>query len=34
MAEAAEMLTGVNSHFSVVIFGVGIAYATIRRRYH
>jgi NRAMP (natural resistance-associated macrophage protein)-like metal ion transporter len=34
MADAAEMLTGVNSHFSVVIFGIGIAYAIIRFRYH
>jgi NRAMP (natural resistance-associated macrophage protein)-like metal ion transporter len=34
MADAAEMLTGLNSHVSVVIFGVGIAYATIRFRYH
>ncbi len=30
----AEMLTGTNSHIYVVIFGVGIAYATIRFRYH
>src|SRR5260370_24015181 len=28
------MLTGINSHIYVVIFGVGIAYATIRFRYH
>jgi NRAMP (natural resistance-associated macrophage protein)-like metal ion transporter len=34
MADAAEMLTGLNSHVSVVIFGVGIACATIRFRYH
>jgi Mn2+/Fe2+ NRAMP family transporter len=34
MADAAEMLSGINSHFYVVIFGVGIAYATIRFRYH
>jgi Mn2+/Fe2+ NRAMP family transporter len=34
MADAAEMLTGINSHIYVVIFGVGIAYATIRFRYH
>ncbi len=33
MADAAEMLTGVNSHFFVVGFGVGIAWATIRLRY-
>ncbi|MGE5214865.1 MAG: NRAMP family divalent metal transporter [Nitrospirota bacterium] len=34
MADAADMLTGINSRFLVVIFGVGIAYATIRFRYH
>lgn len=34
MADAAEMLTSVNSHIYVIIFGVGIAYATIRFRYH
>jgi NRAMP (natural resistance-associated macrophage protein)-like metal ion transporter len=34
MADAAEMLTGLNSHVCVVIFGLGIAYATIRFRYH
>jgi NRAMP (natural resistance-associated macrophage protein)-like metal ion transporter len=34
MADAAEMLTGLNSHIYVVIFGVGIAFATIRFRYH
>jgi NRAMP (natural resistance-associated macrophage protein)-like metal ion transporter len=34
MADAAQMLTGINSHFSVVVFGLGIAYATIRFRYH
>ena len=34
MADAAEMLTGINSHLCVVIFGVGIAFATIRFRYH
>lgn len=34
MADAAEMLTGVNSHLYVVIFGIGIAYATVRFRYH
>jgi NRAMP (natural resistance-associated macrophage protein)-like metal ion transporter len=34
MADAAEMLTGINSHFFVVIFGVGIAYWTVRCRYH
>lgn len=34
MADAAEMLTGLNSHWFVVIFGVGIAYWTIRCRYY
>jgi Mn2+/Fe2+ NRAMP family transporter len=34
MADAAEMLTGWNSHFFVVIFGVGIAWAVVRFRYH
>ncbi|HEY6153141.1 MAG TPA: divalent metal cation transporter [Candidatus Udaeobacter sp.] len=34
MADAAEMLSGVNSRISVLIFGAGIAYATIRFRYH
>ena len=34
MADAAEMLTGWNSHFFVVFFGIGIAWATIRLRYY
>ena len=34
MADAAEMLTGLNSRIYVVIFGVVIAYATVRFRYH
>ena len=34
MADAAEMLSGINSHIYVVIFGVGITYATIRFRYY
>jgi NRAMP (natural resistance-associated macrophage protein)-like metal ion transporter len=34
MSDAAEMLTGLNSHFFVVVFGVGIAVATIRCRYY
>jgi Mn2+/Fe2+ NRAMP family transporter len=34
MADAAEMLTGVNSHWYVVLFGAGIAWATIRLRYY
>jgi NRAMP (natural resistance-associated macrophage protein)-like metal ion transporter len=34
MADAAEMLTGINSHYYVVLFGVGIAYATVRLRYY
>jgi NRAMP (natural resistance-associated macrophage protein)-like metal ion transporter len=34
MADATEMLTGINSHICVVAFGVAIAFATIRFRYH
>jgi hypothetical protein len=34
MADAAEMLSGINSHIYVLIFGVGIAAATVRFRYH
>lgn len=33
MADAAEMLSGVNSHVWVVVIGLGIAVATIRLRY-
>ncbi|PYJ91663.1 MAG: iron transporter [Verrucomicrobia bacterium] len=34
MSDAADMLTGINSHWFVVLFGIGIAYATIQFRYH
>jgi NRAMP (natural resistance-associated macrophage protein)-like metal ion transporter len=34
MADAAEMLTGVNSHYFVLLFGVGIAIAVVRLRYY
>lgn len=34
MADAAEMLSGVNSHWFVGFFGVGIALTTIMFRYH
>src|SRR5437879_4782014 len=34
MAGEAEMLSGINSLIYVVVFGIGIAYATIRFRYH
>ena len=34
MADAAEMLTGFNSHWFIVLFGAAIAYATIQFRYH
>jgi NRAMP (natural resistance-associated macrophage protein)-like metal ion transporter len=34
MSDAAGMLTGFNSHWFVVIFGVGIAYWTVRCRYY
>jgi Mn2+/Fe2+ NRAMP family transporter len=33
MADAVEMLTGVNSHIWVILFGVLIAWATVRLRY-
>ena len=33
MADAAEMLTGINSHIWVVALGFGIAIATVRLRY-
>ena len=33
MADAAEMLTGLNSHVFVVLFGVGIAVAIVRLPY-
>lgn len=33
MADAANMLTGVNTHFCVALFGIGIAFATIVFRY-
>ena len=34
MSDAAEMLTGINSHYFVVFFGLGIGFATIRCRYY
>ena len=34
MADAGEMLTGVPSHFWVVVFAAAISFATIRFRYH
>ena len=34
MSDAAEMLTGINSHWFVVLFGVGITGAIIRFRYY
>ena len=33
MADAAEMLTGINSHVLVVVFGIAITAATVRLRY-
>ncbi len=33
MADAAEMLSGVNSHVLVVVFGIAITAATVRLRY-
>ncbi len=34
MADAAEMLTGFNSHWFVFLFGVGLAYWIVRCRYY
>jgi NRAMP (natural resistance-associated macrophage protein)-like metal ion transporter len=34
MADAAQMFTGINSHYLVFIFGIAIAFATIQFRYH
>jgi NRAMP (natural resistance-associated macrophage protein)-like metal ion transporter len=34
MADAAEMLTGINSHWYVVLFGIAIAAATVMFRYY
>ncbi|HEV8118514.1 MAG TPA: divalent metal cation transporter [Thermoanaerobaculia bacterium] len=34
MADAAEMLSGLNSNYFVILFGVGIAWATIKLRYY
>jgi NRAMP (natural resistance-associated macrophage protein)-like metal ion transporter len=34
MADAAQMLSGINSHYFVVLFGLGIAVATVQFRYH
>ena len=34
MADAAELLSGWNSHFFVVLFGVAIAVVTVKFRYH
>ena len=33
MADASELLTGIDSHIWVIVLGVGIAVATIRLRY-
>lgn len=34
MADAAQMLSGINSHFFVVAFALLISWATVRLRYH
>ncbi|HVT58305.1 MAG TPA: divalent metal cation transporter [Thermoanaerobaculia bacterium] len=34
MADSAEMLSGINSHYFVVVFGAGIAVATVRLHYY
>jgi len=33
MSDAAEMLTGFNSHWLVVLFGIAIAFSTVYFRY-
>lgn len=33
MADGAEVFTGVNSHYFIVLFAVGISWATLRLRY-
>jgi NRAMP (natural resistance-associated macrophage protein)-like metal ion transporter len=34
MADAAEMLSGLNSHWFAVVFAILISWATVRLRYH
>ncbi len=34
MADAAELLSGISSHWYVILFGLGIGYAIIKFRYH
>jgi NRAMP (natural resistance-associated macrophage protein)-like metal ion transporter len=34
MADAAEMLSGINAHWFVVVFALLISWATVRLRYH
>ncbi len=34
MADAAEMLSGVKSHYFVILFGLAISVATVQFRYH
>jgi NRAMP (natural resistance-associated macrophage protein)-like metal ion transporter len=34
MADAAEMLSGINSHYFVILFGLAISVATVQFRYH
>jgi NRAMP (natural resistance-associated macrophage protein)-like metal ion transporter len=34
MADAAEMLSGINSHFCVVVFALLISWATVQLQYH
>ncbi len=33
MADAAELFSGVNSHYFIIIFGLGISWATVKLRY-
>jgi Mn2+/Fe2+ NRAMP family transporter len=34
MADVVEMVTAINSHYFVVLFGIGTAVATVHFRYH
>src|SRR6202045_12251 len=34
MADVAEMLSGINSHYFVILFGLAISVATVQCRYH
>ena len=34
MADVAEMVSAINSHYFIILFGIGTAVATIHFRYH